>query len=184
MSHVAVAVGAVTQLVMPRVYYADNDETIGWKARWHVSVLAPVMTMTTLTLVSEYGIEPRLKKPRPGCDDTNAGGPGCTTYGMPSTHSEAAFGAFGHGTAIFLVDTLKWNNGRLNAPSLVVNVVVPFVAALVAGIARGAGSPAYEGTGQVLLGAGAGFGAGLITGGVYSLMQRPGCPYGSGVVCW
>ena len=29
---------------MPRVFYADPEVTVGWKARWHVSVLAPIVT--------------------------------------------------------------------------------------------------------------------------------------------
>ena len=47
----AVTVGAAgaVQLLMPRIFYSDPESTVGWKARWHVSQLAPVMTLTVLS---------------------------------------------------------------------------------------------------------------------------------------
>jgi hypothetical protein len=183
-STVSVLVGAGTQLIMPRVYWADAESTIGWKSRWHVSVLAPVMTLTAVTLANEYALKPAVESYRPGCDATNQGGPGCGTYGSPSSHSLAAFSAFGHGTGVFLVDTLKWNDGRFNAGAFVGDVVVPLISAVFGTVGRVAGDPGYERGSPVLLGAGVGLGLGLLTGLAYSLLQRPECGYGSGIVCW
>jgi hypothetical protein len=184
LSTVAAAVGVGTQILMPRIYYADSESTVGWKARWHASAAAPVMTLTTLTLLSEFVIKPEAEGFRPGCDDTNIGARGCRSFGMPSTHSLAAFSALGQGTGVFLVDTLKWNEGRFNGASLALNVVLPLVAAGLTAVGRVAGDPAHESGGQMLVGAGVGLGTGLLFGGGYALLQAPGCGYGAGVFCW
>lgn len=184
LSTVAAAVGVGAQVLTPRIYYADADSTIGWKARWHASAAAPVMTLTALTLLSEYVIKPEAKGVRPGCDDTNAGVSGCRNFGLPSTHSLAAFSALGQGTGIFLVDTFKWNDGRFSGASFALNLALPLVAAGLTAVGRVAGDPAHESAGQMLVGAGVGLGAGLLFGGGYALLQAPGCGYGAGVFCW
>ncbi|HNK42616.1 MAG TPA: phosphoglycerate kinase [Flavobacteriales bacterium] len=51
---------------------------------------------------------------RPGCDDTNHGGPNCTDYGAPSSHAFVAASLFAHGTTLFLVDTFAWSKGKVN----------------------------------------------------------------------
>ena len=183
-SHVFVGLGAGSQLLMPRVHYAELETTIGWKARWHVSVLAPVMTLTVAALTSEYAIKPAVKGYRPGCDHANRWSPGCATFGAPSTHVFASFSSLGHGTGVFLVDTLKWNDGRFHGGAFAGDVVVPLVAAGFTVIGRMVGRDGHESGGQVLAGAGFGLGLGLLSGVAYSLMQRPECGYGSGVVCW
>src|SRR5438045_3878397 len=43
----------IVTLIMPRVFYSDPEVTAGWKARWHLSVLAPAMTLTSLALLNE-----------------------------------------------------------------------------------------------------------------------------------
>lgn len=184
LSTVAASVGVGSQLLMPRVSYVDSDATVGWKARWHVSAAAPVMTLATLTLVSEFVIKPEAEGFRPGCDETNVGVAGCERFGMPSTHSLAAFSALGQGAGVFLVDTIKWNEGRFNGASFAFNVVLPLVAAGLTAAGRVAGDPGYESGGQTLVGAGIGLGAGLLFGGGYALLQAPGCGYGAGLVCW
>ena len=183
-SDVSLLLGAASQLVMPRVYYADVETTVGWKARWHASMLASAMTLTTVTLASHYALKPELEGYRPGCDETNQGGPGCTSFGAPSTHAFASFSALGHGTGVFLVDTLKWNDGRFSGGAFTGNVVFPFLAAAFTTIGRTAGEPNHESQGQVLAGASMGLGLGLLSGVMYALMQRPECGYGSGMVCW
>ena len=177
------AVGALgTQLFMPRVFYADPEVTVGWKARWHVSALAPVMTLTSLALLNEYGLKDKFEGFRPGCDATNQGGPGCKTYGNLSTHSFAAFSAFGQGTGVFLVDTFKWSDGRFNIGGFAGNVVLPLTLAVITGIGRSSGD--YETGGQIVAGGGLGLASGLVTGLVYGLMQRPECGYSGSLVCW
>lgn len=183
-STVSLIVGTSSQLLMPRVYYAETETTVGWKGRWHVSVLAPIMTLTAATLTSEYVLKPSIAGFRPGCDDTNQGGPGCGTYGAPSTHSLASASALGHGTGVFLVDTLKWNDGQFHGGAFAGDVVVPLVATGFTMVGRVAGEPNHESAGQVLAGAGMGLGLGLLSGAVYALMQRPECGYGSGMICW
>ncbi len=60
-------------LVMPRVFYADPEVTVGWKARFHVSVLAPTMTLAALTLLNEHTLKEQFKGYRPGCEEANMG---------------------------------------------------------------------------------------------------------------
>ena len=183
-SHVFVAVGATSQLLMPRMYFAESETTIGWKARWHVSVLASAMTLTAASLASEYGLKPLVEGYRPGCDETNQGGPGCATYGAPSTHAFASFSALGHGTSVFLVDTLKWNDGRFHGGALAGDIALPLVAAGFTILGRIGGEPNQESTGQLLAGSGLGLGFGLLSGLLYAMMQRPECGYDSGMICW
>ncbi len=92
-STVAAVVGLGSQVLMPRVYYSDTEVTVGWKARWHASVLTSTMTLLALAFVNEYGVKPEIASYRPGCGPSNLGVPGCTTFAMPSTHTYAAFAA-------------------------------------------------------------------------------------------
>ncbi len=182
-------VGLVT--LMPRVYYNDPEATVGWKARWHFSVLAPALSVTALTLLVDGPIRSAIKDPRPGCDSdmTAAALPGsnCESYGQPSTQSFAAFGATGAGTAIFLVDTFKYSGSRFNAGGFIGNVGVPLVLSVLTGVGRGiAASPnsPQESAPQVAVGALSGFVSGALLGLGYSLLQHPNCGYGGNVVCW
>src|SRR6185369_14258098 len=61
------------QLLMPRVFYSDPEVTVGWKARWHASVLAPSMTLIAVGLVNEQFLKDSFKGHRPGCDDMSHG---------------------------------------------------------------------------------------------------------------
>lgn len=183
-STVSALVGASTQLLMPRIYYSDTEVTVGWKARWHASVIASTMTLMALAFVSEFGVKPEIASYRPGCGPSNLGVPGCTTFGMPSTHTHTAFASLGHGTAVFLVDSWKWSEGRVSAGSAMGNVGLPLIASILTYAGRVAGTPSHEHGDQALVGAGVGIGLGLVAGGVYSLLQRPECGYGAGVVCW
>ncbi len=61
------------QLLMPRVFYSDPEVTVGWKARWHLSVLAPTMTLVTIGLLNEQFLKDEFEGFRPGCDDKNRG---------------------------------------------------------------------------------------------------------------
>jgi hypothetical protein len=186
-----VNVGLVT--LMPRVYYNDPEATVGWKARWHISMLAPALAMTGLTLLVDGPIRGAIQDPRPGCtqDQTAAAlpGQGCQSYGMPSTQSFAAFGATGAGTTIFIVDTLKYSNGKFNVGSFFGNVGVPLVLSVFTAVARSAapgGLPLYpaESVPQIAVGAATGFVTGALLGLGYSFMQRPNCGYGGNIVCW
>lgn len=173
------------QLIMPRIFFADPEVTVGWKARWHVSQLAPVLLLSSLTLLNEFAIKDAIAEPRPGCDDTNTGIPGsncAVSTGMPSTHAFGAFSALGHGAGVFLFDTTKWSGGRVSVGSVLGNLVFPFTMALVTGIGRVAGD--WESFGQVAAGGGAGLAFGFLTGMTYSLMARPECGYTGSLICW
>jgi hypothetical protein len=183
-STVSMIVGMTTQLAMPRIYYSDTEVTVGEKARWHVSVLGSTMTLVMLSFVNEYAIKPDIVSYRPGCGPSNIGVAGCTTYGMPSTHTFTAFSALGHGAAVAVVDALKWSDGRFNAGAIVGDVALPLVAAGLTYAGRVAGTPSFEHGDQALVGAAVGLVAGLAIGGMYALAQRPECPYGSGLICW
>src|SRR5262249_36084431 len=39
-SNVTMILGAGIVTLMPRVYYNDPEATVGWKGRWHISMLA------------------------------------------------------------------------------------------------------------------------------------------------
>lgn len=176
-----VAAGA-TQLLMPRVFYSDPEVTVGWKARFHVSVLAPVMTLTSVALLNEHALKNLFKGERPGCDGTNEGLSHCDTYGMLSTHAFASFSALGHGAGVFVFDTFKWSGGRFNPWSFIGNVAAPFALSFTTALGRGLGN--WESTGQILGGGIAGLGLGFLSGMVYSTMQRPECGYTGSMLCW
>ena len=159
-SNATMASAAVLQLAMPRIFYADPEVTEGWKARWHISQLAPVMTLVSIGALNEYAIKNALQDPRPGCDSTNIGGPGCTTYGGPSTQSFGAAAAFGNGLGVWLVDTVKWSGGKFNVGSFIGDVALPLVLGTITMVGRGAGNfesglqIAEGGIGGVCLGGG------------------------------
>jgi len=170
------------ELLMPRTFYSDPEVTVGWKARWHVSVLAPSMTLATLALFNEVVLKDAFEGHRPGCRGSNQGGPGCASYAMLSTHSFAAFSAFGQGFGVFLVDTLKWSGGRFNFGSFTGNVMTPAVLSVITAVGRTAGD--WEKAGQVWGSAGIGALLGLGMGALYSLAQRPECGYSGNLICW
>jgi hypothetical protein len=181
-STVSLIIGAGTELVMPRFFYSDPEATVGWKSRWHVSVLASAMTLTSLAVLNEYGLKDEFKGYRPGCSAKLEGSSACHTYGMLSTHAFGSFAALGQGGAVFLFDTLKWSDGRFNAGGFVGHVAVPLVASVFTAIGRDAGN--FETTKQVLAGAGVGLVSGFLTGAAYALMQRPECGYTGSLICW
>lgn len=190
-STVSMLIGVGSVSLMPRVYYSSPDATVGWKARWHVSALAPIMTMTALTLMVDNPVKNAIQSPRPLCtvDQTLAALPdsGCETFGAPSTHAYASWGAFGAGASIFLVDTFNYSDSELSVPSLIGNVIVPFGAAIMASVARdatGGGQAGHESPGQIAAGALTGAATGAILGLGYSLMQEPDCGYGGYLFCW
>lgn len=170
------------ELVMPRVFYSDPEVTAGWKGRWHVSVLAPIMTLATLTLVNEHHLKESFASPLPGCDVVDPNNPQCSGSGMFSSQSLLAWSAFGQGTGVFLGDTLKWSDGRFNAGAFTGEVAVPLVLAVITSIGRTSGN--LETGGQVWASAGVGALVGLGTGVLYSLMQRPECGYTGSLLCW
>jgi hypothetical protein len=170
------------ELVMPRVFYADPEVTAGWKARWHVSQLAPIMTLAVLTLVNEHHLKKSFESRLPGCDDSNANDYRCQGYGMFSSQSLLAFSALGQGTGVFLGDTFKWSDGRINAGALTGEVGIPLVLAIITAVGRTSGD--LESGGQVWTSAGVGTLVGLGTGVMYSLMQRPECGYTGSLLCW
>jgi len=197
-SDVSMIVGASTIFLMPRVYYSDPESTVGWKGRWHFSMFAPAMTMVAATFLVDGPIKRAAEGPRPGCtvDQTLVANPGsnCESFGAPSTHAFAAWGATGMGTGIFLVDTIKYSRGRFNVGSFIGNIGVPLIASVLTSVGRGVdvdggtefdGSiHAFEKPGQVVAGTFAGFFSGLVVGGAYALLQRPSCGYGNAIFCW
>jgi hypothetical protein len=197
-SDVAMTIGVLSPTLMPRVYYSDPTATVGWKGRWHFSMLAPAATMFGLAVLVDGPIKQASKGPRPGCTQANTDvgfpGSGCETFGGPSTHMFATYGGFGAGTAIFLVDTFKYSDGRFNAPAFIGNVALPFTAAIFGTVGRAlesgtdplSGQPlrAYEDGGQIAAGAISGLLTGALVGLGYAMLQRPSCGYGDSIFCW
>jgi hypothetical protein len=189
-STVTMVISVASVSLMPRVYYASPDATVGWKARWHISALAPIMSMVATTWLIDGPIREAIKSPRDGCtvDQTTPHLPdsGCESWGSPSSHAFASWGATGAGLVTFLVDTLKYSDGEFNFPSLLGNVIVPLSASVVSSIARSADGSGIgpESTGQVFAGIIPGVVTGALLGLVYSLAQEPDCGYGGYLVCW
>jgi hypothetical protein len=196
-SNVTMVLGAGIVTLMPRVYYNDPEATVGWKGRWHISMLAPALSMTALTLLVDGPIRNAIKDPRPGCtaDQTappggGAPGSGCESYGMPSTQSFASWGATGAGTAIFIVDTFKYSNGKFHVGGFIGNVGVPLILSVVTSVGRsiapsdGFNPSALESPLQIVAGSLSGFVTGALLGLGYSFLQRPNCGYGGYLVCW
>ncbi|MCC6527715.1 MAG: hypothetical protein IT373_34030 [Polyangiaceae bacterium] len=183
-------VGVASVTLMPRIYYASPDATVGWKARWHISSLAPVMSMVGLTLLADGPLRNAIKAPRPDCtvDMTTAQlpGSGCESFGMLSTQSFASWGAFGGGLGIFLVDTLKYSNGEFHGGAFVGNVAVPFAAAIMTSVGRGldGSGVAHESPEQIIGGVVPGMLLGGVLGLAYSFLQEPNCGYGDTLFCW
>jgi hypothetical protein len=180
-TNILAASSLAVELLLPRVFYSDPDVTTGWKARWHVSALAPVMLLTTLALFNETTLKDSFAGARPGCDG-GQGAPGCTSYGFMSTQSFAAGSALGHGVAVFLVDTLRWSGGAVNAGSLLGEIGIPLILAPITAIGRTAGN--WESGGQAWGSATIGLGVGLAVGLLYSELQRPECGYTGNLICW
>jgi hypothetical protein len=170
------------ELVFPRIFYSDPEVVVGWKARWHLSVLAPTMTITTLALFNEQVLKKEIGGYRPGCNEDTQGGPGCTTYGMLSTQSFAASAAFGQGLGTFIVDTVKWSGGQFSFGAFTANTAVPGILAVITTAGRGAGN--WENAGQAWSSAGIGMLTGLGLGVLYATMQRPECGYTGNLICW
>jgi len=189
-SNVSMGLGVASVTLMPRVYYSSPDATVGWKARWHFSSLAPVMSMVGTTLLVDQPIKDAIQSTRPDCsvDQTLARleDSGCETFGGPSTHAFASWGAFGYGTAVFLVDTLRYSDGEFHAGSFVGNMLFPFSAAIMTSVARAQGGAGiqHESTGQIIAGTLPGLGVGALLGLGYSMLQEPDCGYGGFVFCW
>lgn len=190
-SDVSLVLGSSVVFLMPRVYYSDPESTVGWKGRWHFSVLAPAMTMTALTLLVDLPIKDAVESTRPGCGveatKTALADSGCESFGGPSTHAFASWGATGAGTGIFLVDTFRYSSGRFNAGGFIGNVAFPLTASVVTTIARGVapdGTRPHENAGQIAIGGVSGFLSGLAIGTAYAMFQRPNCGYGNALFCW
>jgi hypothetical protein len=190
-SNITMVLGAATVALMPRVYYNDPESTVGWKARWHISQLAPAMTLTVATLLVDIPIRDSIESTRPGCtlDETNVAFPdsGCESFGGPSTQAFAAWSATGAGVGIFLMDTFNYSDGRFNVPSFIGNVIVPLSLAVITSVGRSVepgDSEAFEDGGQNVAGVFPGLGTGLIVGLVYAGLQRPNCGYGNNIICW
>jgi hypothetical protein len=177
---------------MPRVFYSDPEATVGWKARWHLSMLAPAMTMTALTVLVEVPLKDGIESTRPGCsiDQTNADvtSSNCETFASPGTHAFASWGATGAGLGIFLVDTFRYSDGRFNVGGFIGNVALPLTASIFTTVGRlaapGANVLSQENTGQFLAGGIPGFFIGMGIGAAYAALQRPSCGYGNAIFCW
>jgi hypothetical protein len=177
-------VGAVaSQVLMPRLFYSAPSVTVGWRARWHVSALAPVGAHLGLVMLNEDVLKSAIADPRPGCDDEAAAGlPECRSFGMVSSHAFSSFAALGNGVGVFIFDTTKWSDGQFSGGAFAGHVVFPLIMASVSAAGRGIGN--YETGEQIIAGATSGIAIGFLTGMTYSLMQTPECGYSGSLICW
>lgn len=167
---------AVVSLLMPRIFYSNPEATVGWKARWHVSVLAPVMTQTTLAFVNEQFLKEAFKDPVPGC------GNGCSTFGLFSTESYLASATTGQGVAVFLADTIQNSGGRFHMGSFAGHVLLPLTLTAITAGGRIAGD--LESPEQVLASVGLGLALGFGVGAIYGFALEPKCGYSGNLICW
>lgn len=189
-SHISLAIAGASVLLTPRVYYSDPQSTVGWKARYHVSLLAPLGLLGAASFFVDQPLKSAFADPRPGCSaaQTNAGVTGCESYGLISTHAFATAGFAGVGFGVFLLDTVKNSNGQFHAGSFIGNILIPVSATVVGSIARGFENSAdvrgFEKPEQIAAGAIPGFIVGAALGLGYAALQRPSCPYGDALFCW
>ncbi|MFO0615511.1 MAG: hypothetical protein U0414_23155 [Polyangiaceae bacterium] len=190
-SSISMAIGAGTVSLMPRIYYNDPESTVGWKARWHVSQLAPVLLLTTAAFMIDGPIKEAIQSTRPGCslDGTlvRIADSGCETFGGPSTHSFVSWSATGAGVGIWVADTFIHSDGNVHAGSIIGNIVVPTVAAVLTSVGRGietTGNQAFENGGQIGAGVAVGLPLGFLTGLAYGVLAKPNCGYGNNLFCW
>jgi hypothetical protein len=170
------------EALLPRVFFSDPEVTVGWKGRWHVSVLAPTMTLTSLALFNEQTLKGAFAGARPGCTEASQGQAGCASYGFLSTPSLVAGSALGQGAAVFLVDTLRWSHGQIHVGGLIGQVGVPLILAPIVAAGRVAGN--WETAEQSWASAGIGVAVGFGVGLVYAMLQRPECGYTGSLVCF
>jgi hypothetical protein len=187
-SNVSMIIGVSTVTLMPRIYYNDPEATVGWKARWHVSQLAPAFALLGMTMFMDGPIKDLGEGPRPGCTvaETESGfeGSNCESYGMPSAHSFAAWSAAGAGVGIWVADTFVHSDTQFNVGSIIGNVAVPILAGVMTSVGRGVGEDPFESAEQILVGFGVGLPIGFLTGIGYALLQEPNCGYGNNIICW
>jgi hypothetical protein len=179
---ITMVAGVATTTFMPRIFFSDPEATAGWKARWHVSVLAPMLANVSLTMLNEHALKDEIGSHRPGCDETNQGQGRCQDFGSLSSHAFLSFAALGQGAATFFTDTLKWSDGKFHVGAFVGDVAFPLVFAGVTAIGRGAGN--WENGGTILVSSAGGLVTGALTGLTYALLQRPECGYTGSLVCW
>jgi len=190
-SQISMLTGVASVALMPRVYYNDPDATVGWKGRWHVSQLAPALTLTAVTLFIDTPVKGAIESTRPGCtiDETRVAFPDseCESFGGPSTHAFASSATFGAGLAIWIFDTFVYSDSEFHAGSFIGNVAVPLTAAVLTSVARGIApgeSESFEDGGQIGAGIAVGLPIGFLTGMAYTLLQEPNCGYGNNIICW
>ena len=190
-SSVTMLIGVGTVTFMPRVYYSDPEATVGWKARVHISQLAPALVLTAATLLVDGPIKNAIENTRPGCtlDATRVQFPdsGCESFGGPSTHAFASWGAAGAGAGIWVADTFIHSDSRVHAGSIIGNIGVPVVTAILTSVFRGvapSGKQPFENGGQIAAGLAFGLPIGFLTGLAYGALQKPNCGYGNNLICW
>lgn len=159
---------------MPRVFYSSPEATVGWKARWHLSALAPTMTHAALGFLNEAALKEAFADPKPCV--------GCGGFGLFSTESYVASASLGQGVAVFLVDTLQYSGGKFHFGGFAGHVLVPLV---LTGITAGGRIAANEESAEQVLGSlGTGLLSGAVLGLVYSFSQEPECGYTGNLICW
>lgn len=179
----ATAITAVSaSVLMPRIFYSSPEATIGWRARWHVSVLAPMMTQMSLAYLNDAVLKDAFKEPRPGCTGLEGANGACDSYALFATRSYLSGASLGQGLAVFLFDTFQYSGGKVHFGGLAGNVMLPLILAGATVGAETAGD--YSTFGQSIASAGVGLGTGIIMGAIYGGMQKPECGYSGSLICW
>lgn len=181
-SSIATVSAVASQVLIPRIFYSAPSVTVGWRARWHVSAMAPVGAHLGLVMLNEDVLKPAIGDFRPGCDDTTTALPECQSFGMVSSHAFSSFAALGNGVGVFLFDTIEWSDGQFSGGAFAGHVVFPLLMAGASAASRGIGN--YETGEQIIAGASSGLVIGFLTGMTYSLMQTPECGYSGSLICW
>ncbi len=88
-------------------------------------LLAPTLVLLSTILALFNALKSAIGATRPGCSDPKNPCGDSDPYETMSSHSFAGFSAFGQGTAIFLVDTMKYSDGRISGGSLAIGNVDP-----------------------------------------------------------
>lgn len=179
---VTLVTSAALALVLPRLLHGDgHDSVAGWSPRWHLTALAPALLVGGAATLNELWLKDAIASRRPGCDASNVGVAGCTSYGGPSTRGIVLGAAFGYGLGLLTTDAYRAGE---TPPTIawVTHLVVPFALTALGAGARIASRE--ESASQVLGGTALGLALGLASGVALAYFTPATCGYEGGVVCW
>ena len=172
-----------TQVLMPRVFFSDPEVTAGWKARWHVSVLAPAMTLTALAFFNEVQLKNSIGGAQPGCGTarTREGRAARPTASCPRSPSSPARLSDRASASFWSTPSSGATAKSTRAPSSAKSGYRSSWRPSPPSVGRRATGKTAGNLGEAQpSGSLQGWGLGLL----YASLQRPECGYTGNLICW